>query len=93
MEDVSLYDVFVTLGVAGVVARVDESYVVDVQRSVGEDFELLLGELGEVESVPAPDDRWRRWTCHVALDLDIVTDTSRHLVQFQRLIQWHHRNA
>ena len=93
MKDVSLYDVFVTLGVAGVVAGVNQSHIVDVERSVGEDFEFFLCQLREIESVTTPYDGWRWRPGHIALDLDIVTDTSRHLVQFERLIQRHHRHA
>lgn len=75
VEDVSLDDVFVALGVAGVVAGVNQSNVVDVEGSVREDFEFLFGQLSQVESVSSPDDR-RSWrSSHVAFDFNIVTDS------------------
>lgn len=42
VKDVGLDDIFVPLGVAGVVARMDETDVVDVERPIREDFELVL---------------------------------------------------
>lgn len=63
VKDVSLDDIFVPLGVAGVVASVNESDVVDVETPVGKDFELifgalsrrvLVGELTQIQSVTAP---------------------------------------
>jgi len=62
VKDVSLDDIFVPLGVAGVVASVNETDVVDVETAIGKDFELifsltrwmLVGELTQIQSVTAP---------------------------------------
>lgn len=62
VKDVSLDDIFVPLGVAGVVASVDETDVVDVETAIRKDFELifgltwwmLVGELTQIQSVTAP---------------------------------------
>ena len=89
----SLDDVFVALGVAGVVSGVNETNVVDVESSVGEDFEFLFCQLSQVESVSAPHDRRRRRSSHVAFDLDIVAYSRRDLIQFQSFVQRHHRDT
>lgn len=91
VKNVSLNDVFVPLGVAGVVSSVNEPNIVDVKGSIGEDFQLLFGQLSQVESVTSPDDRWSRRSRHVALDLNVVADSGRDLIQFQGFIQRHHR--
>ena len=77
LEDVGLDDVFVALGVARVIAGVDETDVADVEGSVREDFELVLAQLRQVETVTAPHDRRTGRSAHVAFDLDVVTDTRR----------------
>jgi hypothetical protein len=93
VKSVRLDDVFVALGVAGVVAGVNEPDVVNVKGSVGEDFELVFGQLGQVQSVPPPNDRRCRRSRHVALDLDIVANSGRNLIQFQGFVQRHNRYA
>lgn len=90
VQDVRLDDVLIALSVARVVARVDEAHAVDVERAVREHLELVLGELRQVEPVPAPDDRRRRRSRHVALDLDVVAHARRDLVHLERFVQRDH---
>ena len=93
VQDVRLDDIFVALSVARVIACVDQSDVVNVERAIGEHFELVLAKLRQVKAVAAPHDRRTRRSRHVALDLDVVADAGHQLVHFQRLVQRHHRDA
>ena len=86
-EDVRLDDIFVALGMTGVIAGVDQLDVVDIEGAVGKDLEFVLGQLGQIESVASPDD-WRIGrTGHVAFDFDVVADAGREVIHFQSLVQ------
>ena len=93
VKSVRLDDIFVALSVAGVVAGVNEPDVVNVKSSIGEDFELVFGQLSQVQSVSTPNNRRCRWSRHVALDLDIVSNSGRNLIQFLGFVQWYNRHA